>query len=62
MASGYISEYSNKLCHSYLLHPASWLIGNKYVFAVSLVMIVFLLFGVAIATNFMVRGVRQIVS
>jgi len=32
------------------------------VFAVSIVMIVFMLFGVAIATNFMVRGVKQIVS
>lgn len=62
MASGYISEYSDKLCHSYFLHPASFLIGKKYVFAVSFVLIVYMLLGVAIATNFLVRGVRQIVS
>ena len=59
MASGYIEKYTNKpeFCQSYFLHPASWLISDKYVFAISILIIVYLLFGVAIAANFMARGI-----
>ena len=62
MASGYTTEYMNKdWCGSIFLHPASWLISDRYLFAVSLLLILYLLIAVAVASNYMARAVRRIV-
>lgn len=64
LASGTIQKYTNdaEFCYSYFLHPASWLINDVYVFVISVLIIIYLCFGVAVAVNYMVQGVEQIVS